>query len=314
VIHNSSKTQAFEAQSSGEAELGGIHRGGVQSIFAQNLLREFGVDPTIEVCSDSVAGIAMASRLGVGGVRHLDLKQLWIQGQVRAGRLKLRKIAGESNPADIGTKVLDQAKIVMFLKMLSFSVAVGALMCFSVRGQARRQVKRMCFAAALLAHSAAGACERPCQAEGVHIELHWKTLFGLLFFAWVLGFYFGRRLFTKEESVNNQKELNETGSINMSKDQARTGVENMTGSNFHNNEPSNAHIVEEFDIASSVGSSEFERVERVRSRAIIQAWTVHDSDVFHLSSCQALRKARGDRVTSKRLCKFCQDQVRLHLN
>ena len=40
----------------------------------------------------------------MGKLRHLDTHTLWIQHAVRSGRVDLRKVLGEANPADIFTK------------------------------------------------------------------------------------------------------------------------------------------------------------------------------------------------------------------
>ena len=54
--------------------------------------------------TDSEAAIGISSRQGLGKLRHLDTHTLWIQHAVRSGRVDLRKILGETNPADIFTK------------------------------------------------------------------------------------------------------------------------------------------------------------------------------------------------------------------
>ena len=46
----------------------------------------------------------MIQRQGVGKVRHLSCRVLWLQDLVGAGQIKLATIAGSLNPADIGTK------------------------------------------------------------------------------------------------------------------------------------------------------------------------------------------------------------------
>ena len=43
-------------------------------------------------------------RQGLGNVRHLDTHTLWIQQAVRCGRIEIKKVLGEQNPADILTK------------------------------------------------------------------------------------------------------------------------------------------------------------------------------------------------------------------
>ncbi len=81
-------------------------------VFCQNFLQEVGLLGTfpIELRTDSSAGIAMCRRKGPGRVRHLSVKQLFIQELVGSKRVVLVKWPGEQNLADIGTKVLDRKR------------------------------------------------------------------------------------------------------------------------------------------------------------------------------------------------------------
>ena len=54
--------------------------------------------------TDSSAAIGICNRQGLGKLRHLDTHTLWIQQAVRTGRVDLRKVLGEENPADLLTK------------------------------------------------------------------------------------------------------------------------------------------------------------------------------------------------------------------
>ena len=54
--------------------------------------------------TDASAAIGMARSSGVGRVRHLDTRLLWVQDKVRSGGLNIYKIDGSINPADILTK------------------------------------------------------------------------------------------------------------------------------------------------------------------------------------------------------------------
>eukprot|EP00969_Alexandrium_andersonii_P277663 12273620-Alexandrium_andersonii.AAC.1 len=65
----------------------------------------------IKVMSDSSSGLAITARQGVGNVRHLDIKQLFTQGCAASGRITYGKVAGTSNVADIGTKVLNSKDV-----------------------------------------------------------------------------------------------------------------------------------------------------------------------------------------------------------
>ena len=104
AIKHWSSTQTSVALSSGEAEFAGVIRGSGQGLGYQALLRDFGVEAHLRVWTDSSAAIGICSRQGLGKLRHLDTHTLWIQQAVRLGRVDLRKVAGEVNPADLFTR------------------------------------------------------------------------------------------------------------------------------------------------------------------------------------------------------------------
>ncbi len=63
----------------------------------------------IEVKEDSSsAAKGIASRRGLGKLKHVDVKELWIQGKVAGGDLKSTKVLGTVNLADALTKYCDQ--------------------------------------------------------------------------------------------------------------------------------------------------------------------------------------------------------------
>ena len=104
AIKHWSSTQASVALSSGEAEFAGVIRGAGQGLGYQALLKDLGVEALLRVWTDSSAAIGICSRQGLGKLRHLDTHTLWIQQAVRTGRIDLRKVLGEENPADLLTK------------------------------------------------------------------------------------------------------------------------------------------------------------------------------------------------------------------
>ena len=106
---DSAKSQSIQAQSSGEAET----YAGAAGTSAGMLIKEVMEFLNFAVCAPvlrmgSKVARSICSRIGVGAVRHLEVKILWLQDLVRAKRLKVVKIAGTENIADTGTKVLDQ--------------------------------------------------------------------------------------------------------------------------------------------------------------------------------------------------------------
>ena len=45
-------------------------------------------------------------------MRHLEIKDLWLQKEVADGKLEVSKIKGDENPADLMTKILTCGEIV----------------------------------------------------------------------------------------------------------------------------------------------------------------------------------------------------------
>ena len=95
------------ALSSGEAELHGIVDGSARGIFTKHMYEEMGRTINIDVETDSTAAIGMCSRTGVGKIRHIQVRWLWIQDASRGKVVRLRKVKGSDNEADMGTKDLD---------------------------------------------------------------------------------------------------------------------------------------------------------------------------------------------------------------
>ena len=99
-----SSTQAVVALSSGEAELYALVKASSEGLGFQSIARDLGWSMPIRVHIDSSAAKSASSRLGLGKLRHVDVKHLWIQESVAAGRISLHKIRGDENPADVLTK------------------------------------------------------------------------------------------------------------------------------------------------------------------------------------------------------------------
>ncbi len=104
AVKSWSSTQASIALSSGEAEFTGVVRGAGIGLGCQSLLRDLGQELPVRVWTDSSAAIGICTRQGLGKLRHLDTHTLWVQQAVRSGRIDLRKVSGETNPADLFTK------------------------------------------------------------------------------------------------------------------------------------------------------------------------------------------------------------------
>ena len=101
-------TQTVIALSSGEAEFYSITKGAAQGMGLQSLLQDMGISVEIRLMTDASTGKAIASRRGLGKVRHIATHELWIQDEVLKGRLTIIKLKNILNTSDVLTKYLDK--------------------------------------------------------------------------------------------------------------------------------------------------------------------------------------------------------------
>ena len=57
---------------------------------------------------DASAAIGIASREGIGRIRHVDVAILWLQQKELKKQLEVLKVAGTENPSDLLTKHVDR--------------------------------------------------------------------------------------------------------------------------------------------------------------------------------------------------------------
>ena len=106
------------ALSSGEAELYAIIKGATQCLGLRSLLHDLGRGCRLRVFTDSTAGKAIASRRGLGRVRHIDVSNRWIQTAVQNHTLELIKLKNRFNSADVFTKHLNYADMMECIRPL----------------------------------------------------------------------------------------------------------------------------------------------------------------------------------------------------
>lgn len=81
------------------------------------------------------AGKGIAQRKGAGKLKHLELRELWLQDYVQQGKVQIRKEATATNVADLGTKALNGPRITELTRMLPLRrgfVAAILAMCLNV--------------------------------------------------------------------------------------------------------------------------------------------------------------------------------------
>ena len=85
-----------------------------------------GIDsPSLEIKLYATAGRAIAMRRGSGRIRHTATPTLWLQRLVISGDIKMTRVGGNDNCADLGTKHLDYQTMNKHLKFCGMRFAEG---------------------------------------------------------------------------------------------------------------------------------------------------------------------------------------------
>lgn len=126
--------QQVVALSSGEAELYAMCAAAARGIETLSLLADCGTTATVDVGSDSTAARGIASRIGVGKLKHVQIRFLWIQQEVRERRITIYKENTDTNTADLNTKHLSGDRITRLLGMLPVLMFYNMK---SLKGQSR---------------------------------------------------------------------------------------------------------------------------------------------------------------------------------
>jgi hypothetical protein len=118
-----SSTQAPVALSSAEAEYYSMVEAATRAIGLRAMLSELGVVCVgpVQLYSDSSAARSFAARKGLGRMRHLEVRHLWLQEAVAGQRVQVRRVPGEENPADLLTKYLSVKDVTYRLKGLALT-------------------------------------------------------------------------------------------------------------------------------------------------------------------------------------------------
>ena len=117
-----SKTQTTIALSTGEAELCALAKAAAEGMGLKSLLRDLGLEADFTLHTDASAAIGIASRQGLGRIRHLATTDLWLQQRVKHRDLIIKKISGDLNPSDLLTKVLDSKRMHFLLELMGTKI------------------------------------------------------------------------------------------------------------------------------------------------------------------------------------------------
>ena len=114
-----SRTGKVLCHSSCEAELVALHEGIVESKRLKSLMMEIGIQNVqITLVTDSSASIRVAMRRGLGRLKHIELKYISLQQDLRDGIIQLKFVPGANNQADALTKALPTATFMLHRQAL----------------------------------------------------------------------------------------------------------------------------------------------------------------------------------------------------
>ena len=85
-----------------------------------------GIDSlSVDIKLDATAGRAVAMLRGAGRIRHTATPTLWLQRLVINGDIKMTRVGGNDNCADLGTKHLDYQTMNKHMKFCGMRFAEG---------------------------------------------------------------------------------------------------------------------------------------------------------------------------------------------
>ena len=97
LLETSCAKQSCVALSSGEAEYYALTRAASAGLLLKNVLEEIQRETEMICLTDSSAAKGITARQGVGRVKHLSLKELWVQDMVAKKSFKVQKESTETN-------------------------------------------------------------------------------------------------------------------------------------------------------------------------------------------------------------------------
>ena len=126
AIKHWSITQSLIALSSGEAEYYGCVRAASQLLGIKSIMGDLGIsNKRLRVKTDASVAKSLASRRGLGGIKHIEVNMRWLQEKVNNGTIEIEKVQGEINRSDALTKYKDGESIKRQLTWTGHIIAEG---------------------------------------------------------------------------------------------------------------------------------------------------------------------------------------------
>ena len=129
LLYSASRTQKVVSLRSAEAEVYACSSGASDGMLLSRLIAWLtGRKTWMFIYTDSSGAKGILQRQGVGRLRHLSCRVLWLQNLIANGTNILRSVSGHTNPADIGTKRLNAGRMRSLMSILGlYNHTIGSL-------------------------------------------------------------------------------------------------------------------------------------------------------------------------------------------
>ena len=117
--------QGVPSLSVGESEYYGLVSGACEALGERSYGLDLGVKLEIKVWMDSTTGAAIGSRQGLGKLKHVDVRFLWVQDYTRRKEISIWKVHTSLNFADILTKAISAMILRAVMIKLGFDFPPG---------------------------------------------------------------------------------------------------------------------------------------------------------------------------------------------
>ena len=200
MLYSASRTQKIVSLSSAEADVYACSSGCSDAILLGRILSWLtGRQTTIYAYTDSSGAKGIPQRSGVGRLRHLSCRILWLQQLVSGGMVKLCSVSGSVNPADIGTKRLSAPRLRSLMAVLGlYNRTTGSLEGSDDPGKVfikKHNVRALLCALSLMNFQGCNSEASP--ADGSQSLIIFTAVLGLVMLIPMMLSCFGRAVTTK---------------------------------------------------------------------------------------------------------------------
>ena len=84
------------------------------------MLGDMGVPVTVMIRTDASAAKSMATKKGMGRVRHIEGWEMWVHDKLAKKELEIIRVRGEDNLADVLTKHVSRERLDMMIQSMGY--------------------------------------------------------------------------------------------------------------------------------------------------------------------------------------------------